>query len=129
MLFLVYIQEFWDPLVTPLSTIPRSIASFTIFPIVRIPTGMSPVDNCEDSRRTGRRDNNVTSVKVAVCQLDGLIIWQKWPPRILVFWTVWYQTPRQPRKPIVEKFDAGKRAGLGLVLEDIVLKVLTVNRS
>jgi hypothetical protein len=129
MLLLVYIQEFWDPLITPLSTIPRSIASFTIFPIVRIPTSVSPVDDCEDSRWTCRRDDNVTLVKIAVCQLDGPIIRQKWPPWILVFWAIWYQTPRQPRKPIVEKLDASKRAGLGPVLKDIVLKVLTVNRS
>src|SRR5271156_2230176 len=63
MLLLLCIQEFWDPLVAPLSTIARSIASFAIFPIVRIPTSVSPVDDCEDSRRTCRRDDNITSVK------------------------------------------------------------------
>src|SRR5271156_5345124 len=117
MLLLLCIQEFWDPLVAPLSTIARSIASFAIFPIVRIPTSVSPVNDCEDSRRTCRRDDNITSVKMAVCQRNRPIIWQKWPPRILVFWAIWYQTPRQPRKPVVEKFDAGKRAGLGSVLK------------
>jgi len=46
---------------------------------------------------------------------------------LYLFWLT--QTPRQPRKPVVEKFDAGKRASLRSVLKDIVLKVLTVNRS
>lgn len=118
----------WDPLVAPLSIIKQCVTHFAIFLVVRIPTSLSPVNDCMESRRTCWRDNNVAPVKITMRQFNSRMIWQRWPPRILILWAVRYQIPRQLRKLAMKKFDVGKGLTGRQESKDFVLTSLAVNR-
>src|SRR5437660_9784142 len=67
------LHDLWNILGHPLIARFDPPPSYTILSVRRIPTGLVPINNRQNARRmfAFRRDQNVTSVKVAVDEADG----------------------------------------------------------
>jgi hypothetical protein len=68
-------HDLWNILCHPLIARFDRPPSFTILPVRRIPTGLVPINNRQNTRRmlAFRCDQNVTSVEVTVDEADGVI--------------------------------------------------------
>lgn len=73
--FRMRIQKLINP-ATPLSTICCCEPGFTVFPVVRIPTCLLPIKNCNNLSRTRGGDDDVSWTQITMRKNNRSVVWK-----------------------------------------------------